>query len=153
MSFSESSKQHDWNPYSRTTPILYSISQRQLWNFIWWFIISFSRQFKYCKYTLLAKVTGSWDVVFATFQAVKVKSYGRTFYVFEVAVKLLGGPPCYPIGLLVELLIPIGQLFQLQIQFWWFRTSKHLKSFHPNVHTVGTIKVDKCILGWFKPTI
>jgi hypothetical protein len=34
-----------------------------------------------------------------------------------LAAKLLGGPPFYPIGLLVELLIPIGPLFQLRYSF------------------------------------
>ncbi len=33
-------------------------------------------------------------------------------YVLDFAAKLLGGPPCYPIGSLFELLIPIGPLFQ-----------------------------------------
>ncbi len=36
------------------------------------------------------------------------------FNVLEFAAKLLGGPPCYHIGSLVELLIPIGPLFQLR---------------------------------------
>jgi hypothetical protein len=34
-----------------------------------------------------------------------------------LTAKLLGGPPCYPIGSLVELLILIGSLFQLQYSF------------------------------------
>jgi hypothetical protein len=39
------------------------------------------------------------------------------FYLLEFAAKLLGGPPRYPIGSLVELLIPVGLLFQLQYSF------------------------------------
>jgi hypothetical protein len=35
------------------------------------------------------------------------------FYVMEFAAELLAGPPCDPIGSLVELLTPIGLLFQL----------------------------------------
>jgi hypothetical protein len=37
--------------------------------------------------------------------------------VLEFAAKLLSGPPCYPIGSWVELLIPIGPLFQLRYSF------------------------------------
>jgi hypothetical protein len=37
------------------------------------------------------------------------------FYELEFAAKLLGGPPCYPIGLLVEQLIPIGPLYGISI--------------------------------------
>jgi hypothetical protein len=33
------------------------------------------------------------------------------------SAKFLGGPPCYPIGPLVELLVPIGPLFQIRYSF------------------------------------
>ncbi len=36
------------------------------------------------------------------------------FYVLEFAATLLCGPPCYPIGSLVELLIPSGPLLQFR---------------------------------------
>jgi hypothetical protein len=39
------------------------------------------------------------------------------FYVLAFAAKLLGGPPCYYIGSLVELLIPVGPLFQHRYSF------------------------------------
>jgi hypothetical protein len=45
-------------------------------------------------------------VVFATF-------IWEKFYELEFAAKILGGPPCYPIGSLVELLTPIGPMLQL----------------------------------------
>jgi hypothetical protein len=48
------------------------------------------------------------------FQAVEVKKHVGEIYVLDFAAKLLGGPPCYHIGSLVELLIPIGPLFQLR---------------------------------------
>jgi hypothetical protein len=35
----------------------------------------------------------------------------------EFAAKFLGGPPCYPLGSLVELLIPVDPLFHLQYGF------------------------------------
>jgi hypothetical protein len=121
MSFSESSKQHEWNPYLRTESnfVFYFSETAVKFHLSWWFIISFPLQFKYCKYTLLAKGTGSRDRIqivgqdcvilglnkslyqFLNFEDEPLMSrrlchlYGRTFYVFDVAVKLLGGPPCY----------------------------------------------------------
>ncbi len=56
------------------------------------------------------------------------------FYILEFAAKVLGGPPCYPIGSLVELLIPISPLFQIQYSFLIFvkaypRTTEKRKHF------------------------
>jgi hypothetical protein len=45
------------------------------------------------------------------FNANPGENIGEKFYVLEFAAKSLGGSPCYPIGFLVELLIPIGALF------------------------------------------
>jgi hypothetical protein len=44
------------------------------------------------------------------------------FYALEFTAKLLGGPPCYPIGSLVELLIPFVQpsnMFCLFTEIHW----------------------------------
>jgi hypothetical protein len=56
-------------------------------------------------------------VVFATFQEARGEKIWEKFYLLESAAKLLGGPPYYLIGSLVDLLIPIGSLFQLQYSY------------------------------------
>jgi hypothetical protein len=41
----------------------------------------------------------------------------REILFIKFAAKLHGGPPFYPIGALLEQLIPIGPLFQLKYSF------------------------------------
>jgi hypothetical protein len=76
-------------------------------------------------------------VVFATFQAAQVKTYGRNS--LEFAAKLLSGPTCYLIGSLVKLWIPIGTfpLFQFRDSFLTLYKPHNMFAVHTNLLESG----------------